>query len=375
MAKLTPSSTVSKVLRNREKYLAQPAEEPNSKNQAKGKYPDIERTLSNWVRNEKKTGGPITDDQIMEKFRHFARTVSPNQHLKSMNNSWLEMFKQKNGLSGPKSRKSSIAGDTDDSGAHSPNNLSPTSPNPKRDASPAPRPSEESLPKKIKSESPPASSSSTTPISLDQQPPPHTHSHSHRPYASISSALSDSTPTPNTASSSTAFSPDLLDAAAAGSPPFFAAFPSPDAAAPAPPPSTSSAASTPFVSRARSQTFPISAASLDSSSYASTPPAAESAALSFFPGPVDDVSAHVSGYSLGPVVGASAALGISGAMGALPPSVEETQRALQVVWEFLRSQGSPLEPGEVAALRRLMEKLQVGQEMEEYEGKVYGGRE
>jgi hypothetical protein len=70
---------------------------------AKGKFPDIERALSNWVRNNQKKGLPLTDAAIKEKARFFATTVGNNEsHLKTSSASWLEKFKQKNGIGGAK---------------------------------------------------------------------------------------------------------------------------------------------------------------------------------------------------------------------------------------------------------------------------------
>lgn len=90
-------STVSKVLRNKEKYLVKD-KSPGTK-KAKNKFPDIERALSNWVRNAQKTGVPVTDADIKEKFRFFATsTGNPDTVLKSTSNTWLEKFKQKNGI-------------------------------------------------------------------------------------------------------------------------------------------------------------------------------------------------------------------------------------------------------------------------------------
>ncbi|EFX00523.1 hypothetical protein CMQ_7525 [Grosmannia clavigera kw1407] len=92
-------STVSKVLRNKEKYFNKEDRSKSPHKKAKGKLPDIERALSNWVRNAQKTGTPMTDDAIQEKFRFFATsTGNPDTVLKASSSSWLEKFKQKNGI-------------------------------------------------------------------------------------------------------------------------------------------------------------------------------------------------------------------------------------------------------------------------------------
>ncbi|CAK7213766.1 hypothetical protein SCUCBS95973_001910 [Sporothrix curviconia] len=96
-------STVSKVLRNKEKYLVKD-KSPGAK-KPKSKFPDLERALSNWVRNAQRTGVQVTDAEIREKFRFFAHsTGNPDTVLKAASNTWLEKFKQKNGLGTSSSR-------------------------------------------------------------------------------------------------------------------------------------------------------------------------------------------------------------------------------------------------------------------------------
>ncbi|KAI9844193.1 MAG: hypothetical protein M1838_002296 [Thelocarpon superellum] len=137
-------STVSKVLRQKEKYLS-----PNDGNRSpikrsKGRFPDIERALSNWVRNAQKSGVPMTDAVIKEKARFFAATVgTTDSHLKLNNSTWLEKFKQKNHIGGSLSRRNSETTDSDGvlpgegaSASHTPNGISPTSPS----AMPSPLP-------------------------------------------------------------------------------------------------------------------------------------------------------------------------------------------------------------------------------------------
>lgn len=102
-------STVSKVLRQREKYLFPEDRSSSPVKRAKGKFPDIERALANWVRNSQKQGIPLTDAAIKEKARFFATTVGNNENpLKTNSASWLEKFKQKNGIgSGKLTRRAS----------------------------------------------------------------------------------------------------------------------------------------------------------------------------------------------------------------------------------------------------------------------------
>jgi len=108
---------------------------------AKGKFPDIDRALANWVRHTKSKGIPISDDAIEEKARFFAISVGNNEsHLKLNSTTWLEKFKQKNGLGGHKiTRRASETNISDNSSFHqdsggnsasqTPNGISPTSPN------------------------------------------------------------------------------------------------------------------------------------------------------------------------------------------------------------------------------------------------------
>jgi hypothetical protein len=93
-------STVSKVLRQKEKYLATPEERCLSPiKRQKGKFADIDRALSSWVRNSHKQGIPLTDAAIKEKAILFANTVgSPESFQKAHSQSWLEKFKQKNAI-------------------------------------------------------------------------------------------------------------------------------------------------------------------------------------------------------------------------------------------------------------------------------------
>jgi hypothetical protein len=93
-------STVSKVLRNKEKYLY-PDDRNNSPiKRSKGKFPDIERALASWARKAQQSGADLSDSEIWEKARHFARGIGGNteSHIKTLSSSWLEKFKQKNGI-------------------------------------------------------------------------------------------------------------------------------------------------------------------------------------------------------------------------------------------------------------------------------------
>ncbi|PLB46780.1 hypothetical protein P170DRAFT_363504 [Aspergillus steynii IBT 23096] len=136
-------STVSKVLRQKEKYLSTEDGSRSPIKRAKGRVPDIEKALSNWVRNYQRHGYSLSDEMIREKALFFASTCGSNDGKeKVLTTSWLEKFKHKNNLLGAKSRKSSFSTTKSDSDSptglsinsalasaiQSPTLLSPTSP-------------------------------------------------------------------------------------------------------------------------------------------------------------------------------------------------------------------------------------------------------
>lgn len=129
-------STVSKVLRQKEKYLFPEDDARSPIKRAKGKFPDIERALSNWAKKHQRQGLPLTDDIIREKARFFATTVGSTECHATVNNlGWLEKFKQKNQLLGAKSWKEPEVNESEigllpesKSGPETPNGISPISP-------------------------------------------------------------------------------------------------------------------------------------------------------------------------------------------------------------------------------------------------------
>ncbi|KAH8422703.1 uncharacterized protein LDX57_000457 [Aspergillus melleus] len=136
-------STVSKVLRQKEKYLNPEDGSRSPIKRAKGRVPDIEKALSNWVRNYQRHGYSLSDEMIREKALFFASNCGANEGKeKVLTTSWLEKFKHKNNLLGAKSRKSSFSTTKSDSDSptglsinsalasavQSPTLLSPTSP-------------------------------------------------------------------------------------------------------------------------------------------------------------------------------------------------------------------------------------------------------
>ena len=134
---LTSNSTVSKVLRQKEKYLNPEDGSRSPIKRPKGRVPDIEKALSNWARNYQRQGYPLSDEMIKEKALFFATTCGcPEGKEKVCTAAWLEKFKHKNNLLGAKVRR----GSTEiRSGSNSPTQLntdfgsalqSPTGPSP-----------------------------------------------------------------------------------------------------------------------------------------------------------------------------------------------------------------------------------------------------
>lgn len=113
---LTPSSTVSKVLRQKEKYLTSEDASRSPIKKSKGRVPDIEKALANWVKNYQRGRHVLTDEMIREKALFFASTCGNfDGKEKLLTTAWLEKFKQKNGLLGAKARKGSFGAKSDSS--------------------------------------------------------------------------------------------------------------------------------------------------------------------------------------------------------------------------------------------------------------------
>ena len=131
-------STVSKVLRQKDKYLYPDDGSRSPVRKSKGKFPDIEKALSNWARNHQKQGLPLNDDMIRDKALFFANSVGGSEgHHKVNSSNWLERFKQKNHLLGSKPAKVVDSNDSDggsrqkiksQSGTQTPAGISPVSP-------------------------------------------------------------------------------------------------------------------------------------------------------------------------------------------------------------------------------------------------------
>ncbi|UKZ77782.1 hypothetical protein TrVFT333_005508 [Trichoderma virens FT-333] len=93
-------STVSKVLRHKDQYLKQdPEPDSSALKRLKGKHPDFDRTLSNYVRRQQQRGFEVKDEEIIEQARLFARASgSQDRGLTNINSNWLLKFKQKHGI-------------------------------------------------------------------------------------------------------------------------------------------------------------------------------------------------------------------------------------------------------------------------------------
>jgi hypothetical protein len=388
------------------------AQEDTSKQaqKPKGRFPDMERTLSNWV---KKLDQPVTDAMLQDKIMQFAASVEladDDIKQKVNNSSWLEKFKAKHGLLLSKARKNAQVEETDksttqESGPQSPT-MSPTSPKNKRDASP----SRLSIAldmgkdptagrKKLKSESPEFNTSDST----VQTPVSSISNHGHRPFASISGAFTTVLHTTYTAAPISPTSPRFFDPTNPFNPEQHGSI------------VQGLVVGGSGYSRPRSQTFPMTA---PIESYLSP---TSSEVSKFLPGthdsPVDHLAVSIPSGSFLPELMSSTPENDSimrkssqdhqhpvvvtdvGSMVMPPPtsttstpmtpahsqhhhmspqtphmihqqhvaiapgspSIDETRRALEVVWTFFSQQHQHvgLEPDEYVVMNRLMEKLKL----------------
>ena len=372
------------MLRQKDKYLSIDDGSKSPIKRSKGKFPDIERALSNWARNHQRQGLPLSDSIIRDKARFFATTVgSSDSHVKVNSNSWLEKFKQKNHLLGAKPRKASDANDSDSnrglntdsqSGSQTPSGVSPISSSNIGSGSPiSPVRSGESL----KRESP----DSYMDFSSNYR---HTHSQS---ATSLASCFSDIT-------APSSFSPGPTSPTS----PFFSSDPN-CSASPFLPSQHSQlmTASNSNSARPRSQTFPVVGVE---PSFMSSPDSREPLTPKYLDQimaapaletPIDEVpeqalhleysaryahhsrSQHCTNLedhsqdnspaSMGPPrlpatgLPSPNASNISSPIG-LPPSQDEARRALEIVINFLRRQPSGLvHSQEYKAIENLMERL------------------
>lgn len=341
-------------MRQKEKYLYQDDGSRSPIRKSKGKFPDIERALSNWARNHQRQGYQLTDAIIRDKARFFAQTVGNSEsHLKANSTSWLEKFKQKNHLMGAKSRKGSIAEESEGtsnppSNAQTPGALSPISPDDDSPTVPnlAVKKSEDNL----KIESPDAYDFSNR-----------------RPYnsqssTSLSTVFTEQGPTSPTSLASPFFTPD----SACGPSPFIGSRQA-----------TNGQPGSNGFQRPRSQTFPLligveQYASPPASSDALTPKYISSTALDSPMAEMGDplttideamsVSpTQISNSMQPPPLPTTSPGGVKAAASPVSPSQEEAARALELVMSFFKSQSADfvVAPEEYMTIGKLMEKLRI----------------
>jgi hypothetical protein len=340
------------VLRQKEKYLYQDDGSRSPIKRSKGKFPDIERALANWARNHQRQGLPLSDAIIRDKARFFANTVGNSEsHLKANSNSWLEKFKQKNHLMGARSRKGSIAEESEGasnppSNVQTPGAISPTSPG---GVSPSTTVAAKKSLENLKSESPDAYDFS------NQRRPFHSQSST-----SLSSVFTDTAPSSFSAGPT---SPNSLSS------PFF----TPDSACGPSPfmgrqPANAQPGSSNF-QRPRSQTFPM----LVGVEQYMSPPASSDALdspMTELPGSlaaIDEamaVSPKQLTHSMQPPplpINHNDDKCSSTDSSPITPSQEEAARALELVMNFFQSQnaGFVVEPQEYVTIGKLMEKLRI----------------
>ncbi|KAK8026922.1 hypothetical protein PG991_003978 [Apiospora marii] len=92
-------STVSKVLRNKDRWLSQEDRSGSPVKRIKGKNVDVERTFVNWLRNQNKKGVLLSDEEMLIKARTFhATTGSSENPAKIITQSWLDKIKRRNNI-------------------------------------------------------------------------------------------------------------------------------------------------------------------------------------------------------------------------------------------------------------------------------------
>lgn len=361
-------STVSKVLRQKEKYLFPEDDARSPIKRTKGKFPDIERALSNWAKKHQRQGLPLNDDIIREKARFFATTVGSTECHANVNNlGWLEKFKQKNQLLGAKSRKDSEVNEPEigllpesKSGSETPNGISPISPDSMLPGSPL------QGQENRKNESPNGF--------LEFSSYRHGHSQS---TTSLISSFSENT-------LGSAFSGDMRSPTS----PFF----SPASSCGPSPCMPSQQARLPLLASANSQrprrgTFP--AISTEPSSYMTPPPGTsepstpkyllQSITSSALESPIEELDEPSLGIDStmqqqhsrqvtntnspismapppNPSMSASPSSNVSPTS---PPSQDEARRALEVLMTFFKHQPGGVDPQEYITMGKLMEKLKL----------------
>ncbi len=124
-----PRSTVSKVLRNKDKYLN--SEERSSspvKRNGKGKGASVEKALQSYLRKAQRAGTPISTESFLETAQRFSSATGDSIH-EPANAAWLEKFMLKNGMApGRLIRRASETNITDSMRASGSPMLAPSQP-------------------------------------------------------------------------------------------------------------------------------------------------------------------------------------------------------------------------------------------------------
>lgn len=91
-------STVSKILRQKEKYLNPQSKEviPRPAKKTKTKTPDFNKTLVTWVHKQQEKGLPVDDVELLQQARIFSINQSDRGLLEW--SEWLLDFKKRNGI-------------------------------------------------------------------------------------------------------------------------------------------------------------------------------------------------------------------------------------------------------------------------------------
>lgn len=94
----TGASTVSKVLRNKDKYLNSEDRSSSPVKRNKGKGADLDKTLANFLRKALESGVAVTSEDLKEKARLFSAMTGGEPLLKTNSSAWLDKFMLKHGI-------------------------------------------------------------------------------------------------------------------------------------------------------------------------------------------------------------------------------------------------------------------------------------
>ncbi|KAK4639046.1 hypothetical protein QC761_702090 [Podospora bellae-mahoneyi] len=91
-------STVSKVLRHKDKYLNSEDRSSSPIKRGKGKGADIEKALTAFLRNARKEGKTLTTEEVKEKAQSFSMVGGGDSFTEHNSSAWLEKFMLKHGM-------------------------------------------------------------------------------------------------------------------------------------------------------------------------------------------------------------------------------------------------------------------------------------